>query len=60
MFVRKEINHLIYSPLICSVPPVPFADDFDYRDIKLGMTIEENKNLEIVKLKYMQEVRSGN
>ena len=60
MFVRKEINHLIYSPLICSVLPVLFADDFDYRDMKLGMTIEENKNLEIVKLKYMPEVRSGN
>ena len=58
--MRKEINHLIYSPLICSVPPVPFADDFYYRDMKLGMTIEENKNLEIVKLKYMPEVRSGN
>jgi len=54
--VRKEINHLIYSPLICSVPPVPFADDFYYRDMKLGMTIAENKNLEIVKLKYMPEV----
>ena len=37
-----------------------FADDFDYRDMKLGMTIEEIKNLEIGKLKYMPEVRLGN
>ena len=60
MFVRKEINHFIYSHLICSVLPVLFADDFDYRDMKLGMTIEEIKNLEIGKLKYMPEVRLGN
>ena len=37
-----------------------FAEEFDFRDVKLGMTIEEINNLESVKLNYMPKVRSGN
>jgi len=37
-----------------------FAEEFDFREMKLVMTVEEIKNLAIMKLKYMPEFRSGN
>ena len=60
VFVRKEINHFVYNPLTCSVASKSFAEEFDFREMKLVMTVEEIKNLAIMKLKYMPEFRSGN
>lgn len=55
--MTKITNYFIQTLLSCLLIAPAMADEFDFRDVKLGMTIEEINNLESVKFNYMPTLR---